>query len=145
MLIEGLHRNPVNPHTDTWISRRPHVFSGDLVALNMVARTRQGATPVETVHAGGVAVVHLFRAAEGRLLASAWFYGDGRGAVVDIPPEVGRLTDLYGNAVAERKDVLLGARPIYLFPQAEAPDGTFVEAIRRWAQTHLEGRCHESR
>lgn len=145
MLIEGLHRNPVNPHTDTWISRRPHVFSGDLVALNMVARTLQGATPVETVHAGGVAVVHLFRAAEGRLLASAWFYGDGRGAVVDIPPEVGRLTDLYGNAVAERKDVLLGARPIYLFPRAEAPDGTFAEAIRRWAQTHLEDRCHESR
>lgn len=134
MQLEGLHRNPVNPHTGSWISRRPHVFSGDIVALNMVARTLQGAEPVETRFFGGAAVVQLFRTAEGRFVATAWFYGDGEGVRIDVPASVGRLADLYGNDVAERKGVLLNARPLYLFPAAGESNESFAASIRQWTE-----------
>lgn len=144
MLAEGLHRNPLNPHTDSWASRRPHVFSGDIVALNMVARTLQGAHPVETLPCGAAAVVHLFRAAEGRLLACGWRYGEGRGSSVRLPASVGRAADLYGNPLRER-EIVLEARPVYLFPAAEVSDGAFAADVRQLVRSIVEEGCSDVR
>ena len=134
MILEGLHRNPLNPHTDSWISGRPHVFSGDIVALNMVARTLQGATPVETHLVRNAVVVHLFRSAEDGLLACAWFFGDGQGVGTEMPVAVGRAADIYGNPIAARR-MTIDSRPVYLFPDGDETDDSFAASIRAWKDT----------
>lgn len=133
MILEGLHRNPLNPHTDSWISVRPHVFSGDIVALNMVARTLQGASPVETYLVRDAVAVHLFRPSEGGLLACAWHYGDGPGVVAEVPDSVGRVTDLYGNPIVARR-MAIDARPVYMFPAADEAEDSFAASIRAWKE-----------
>lgn len=134
MILEGLHRNPLNPHTDSWISVRPHVFSGDIVALNMVARTLQGATPVETHLVRNAVAVHLFRSAEDGLLACAWFFGDGQGVGTEMPVAVGRAADIYGNPIAARR-MTIDSRPVYLFPDGDETDDSFAASIRAWKDT----------
>ena len=114
--------DPVAPRAEYWQNFRGWALNADAVALNMVARTLQGAEPVSKRELGNDCVLCVYRMRNGGYAAAAWHYGVEAGTLAptrdslaaELPAGV-RVTDMYGNELDCAAKHELGWNPLYVF------------------------------